>query len=71
MKILKPEVRSFTVAESVNCFESFKALHRPQDWYEDGADIWECGETQTWYLDKHKDEVYSIEPNVWGRITLE
>jgi hypothetical protein len=71
MSILRPEVRSFSVSKSIQCFELFKTLHKANDWYEDGVDIWECGETQTWYLNRNRNEAYSIEPNVWGQIPLD
>lgn len=68
MKILRPEVRSFCVSKPISCFEKFKKLHKPDEWYESGKDIWECGETQTWYVDRNRNRAYSIEPNVWGQI---
>lgn len=68
MKMLKPEPRSFCVINSLECFEAFKKIHKPDAWYKNGTDVWECGETQTWYADRQHNTVYSIEPNMWGQL---
>ena len=68
MKMLKPEPRSFCVQHSLECFEAFTSLHKPDAWYQSATDVWECGETQTWYVDRGNDTAYSIEPNMWGQL---
>jgi GNAT superfamily N-acetyltransferase len=68
MKMLKPVPNSFQCARSIECFELFKKAHKTDDWYQSGEDIWECGETQTWYIDRHQNIAVSIEPNLWGQI---
>lgn len=68
MRMLKPVPNSFQCARSMTCFEKFKKVHKPDDWYQPGPDIWECGETQTWYVDRHRNTAVSIEPNLWGQL---
>ena len=31
-------------------------------------EIWECGETGTWYIDKGSDRAVYIETNLWGQV---
>lgn len=71
MQLLKPEPRSFCMTKSLAEFEDLRASFRPDDWEEVCPGVWECGETQTWYVDDNRKSVTSVEPNYWGEIPLE
>lgn len=64
------EPRSFRVARSMARFEEFRRTFKPESWYSPTPDVWECGETPTWYVDRCKGEVVSVEPNIWGVIQI-
>jgi hypothetical protein len=51
-------------------FEAFKRRHRPDEWYSPAPDIWECGETCSWYIDRARRLAVSWEPNYWGVFDL-
>lgn len=65
-RLLRPELRSFAVQHSIQEFEKFRRAYRPDQWYSPGMDIWECGETCTWYIDRARQIAVSVEPNYWG-----
>ena len=65
-RFLKLEPRSFSVAGTIPAFQSFRQRFRPDDWYSPATDVWECGETPTWYVDRCRKMVLAVEPNVWG-----
>lgn len=69
-RLLKPVQRSLTLKGDLPKFEDFRASFRPGDWYSPGKDIWECGETSTWYVDPARRIAMSVEPNYWGVIDL-
>ena len=71
MVMLKPEVESFSVTRPLDRFDEFRKKHKPNQWYQPAPDVWECGETQTWYVDEEKGEVRSVEPDLWGMIPVE
>lgn len=70
MIMLKPEIASFTVTRPLGCFEEFRRSHKPGQWYQTSPGVWECGETQTWYIDEHCRTAFSIEPDLWGLLPL-
>jgi GNAT superfamily N-acetyltransferase len=70
-RLVKPEPRSLSVTQSIASFETFRREHRPQDWYSPAPEVWECGETATWYIDQVQGSVTSWEPNCWGVFDLE
>lgn len=65
-RFLRPEPRSFTVGGTLAAFEAFRDRHKSQCWYSPSPDVWECGETPTWYVDRCRKLVLSVEPNLWG-----
>ncbi len=69
-RLLKLVPRSLTIAGTIRKFERFRKLHRPSDWYSPAPDVWECAETCTWYVDRARKKVVSVEPNCWGIIDL-
>ena len=69
-EFVRIEPRSFRVARSIARFEEFRARFKPESWYSPTPDVWECGETPTWYVDRCKGEVVSVEPNIWGVIQV-
>jgi len=69
-RLLKPVQRSLTLKGDLSKFEGFRATFRPDDWYSPGKDVWECGETSTWYVDPARRIAVSVEPNYWGVIDL-
>jgi hypothetical protein len=71
MVMLKPEVESFSVTRPLERFDEFRKKHKPDQWYQPAPGVWECGETQTWYVDGEKREVRSVEPDLWGMIPVE
>lgn len=70
-KLLKPELRSFEVQHPISEFERFRKTYRPDEWYSPAKDIWECGETCTWYIDHSRRIAVSVEPNYWGYFDLQ
>jgi hypothetical protein len=68
--LLRLEPRSFSVAGSLEKFEAFRRSHRPDAWYSPSPNVWECGETCTWYVDPARRSVLAVEPNYWGRVDL-
>jgi|GEM_PF-2858695 len=71
MVMLKPEANSFSISKPLTRFREFKNYHKPGEWYQPAPGVWECGETQTWYVDEDKGVVSSVEPNLWGMIPVE
>lgn len=71
MVMLKPEVNSFSLSKPLSRFREFKSCHKPGQWYKPAPGVWECGETQTWYVDDEKEVVCSMEPDLWGMIPVE
>ena len=69
-EFVRIEPRSFRVARSIARFEEFRARFKPESWYSPTPDVWECGETPTWYVDRCKGAVVSVEPNIWGVIQV-
>jgi GNAT superfamily N-acetyltransferase len=65
-RFVRTEPRSFSVEGSIARFEAFRAAHRAECWYSPAHDVWECGETPTWYVDRCRKRVLAVEPNVWG-----
>lgn len=70
VEFLRPELRSLRIPGSIGQFEAFRENYRPDKWYSPFPDVWECGETQTWYVDRTRQRVISVEPNIWGVIRL-
>jgi GNAT superfamily N-acetyltransferase len=68
--LVKPEMRSVSFTRSIDTFNDFRQKHRPNDWYSPATDVWECGETCTWYIDRVQQTVTSWEPNCWGVIDV-
>lgn len=69
-EFLRIEPRSFQVTRSMETFEEFRRTFKPERWYSPTPDVWECGETPTWYVDHCKGRVTSVEPNIWGVIRV-
>jgi GNAT superfamily N-acetyltransferase len=70
-RFVRVEPRSYSVTGSLAEFEAFRREHRPDDWYEPSRDVWECGETATWYVDRGRGLVVAVEPNYWGVIEVD
>lgn len=64
------EPRSFRVVRPMASFEEFRRKFKSESWYSPTPDVWECGETPTWYVDRCKGQVVSVEPNIWGVIRV-
>jgi GNAT superfamily N-acetyltransferase len=71
IEFLKTEPRSYRVTGSTEKFEALRQTFKPRDWYSPAPDIWECGETPTWYVDRFKKQVMSVEPNIWGFVAVD
>ena len=71
MVMLKPEVESFSVSRPLERFFDFQKSHKPGQWYQPVPGVWECGETQTWYVDEEQGTATSVEPDLWGMIPVE
>jgi hypothetical protein len=65
-RFVRTEPRSCSVYGPVETFDAYRSRHRPEAWYSPVPDVWECGETPTWYVDRCRRTVRSIEPNIWG-----
>ncbi len=70
-EFLRPEPRSLTVEHPLDTFERLRHTFQPERWYSPQPDVWECGETPTWYVDRARGLVASVEPNLWVRLCLE
>jgi GNAT superfamily N-acetyltransferase len=70
VQFLQPVPRSYRVVGSLERFDDFRRIFKPESWYSPAPDTWECGETPTWYVDRFKKAVMSVEPNIWGSVTL-
>jgi len=70
VEFLRLDPRSFQVPGSIEQFERFRQNYKPGHWYSPSLDVWECGETPTWYVDRCKKQVLSVEPNIWGMIRI-
>ena len=70
-EFLRPEPRSFTIERPLDKFERLRHTFNREQWYSPQPDIWECGETPTWYVDRARSVVTSVEPNLWGRLRLD
>lgn len=44
--------------------------HQPHLDLEHVVEVWECGETGTWYVDPINDEAVYIESNLWGELPI-
>ncbi|MEA1926641.1 MAG: GNAT family N-acetyltransferase [Candidatus Auribacterota bacterium] len=71
MVMLKPEVNSFSLAKPLSRFREFQKRYKPGQWYQPAPGVWECGETQTWYVDEEKGTATSVEPDLWGMLPVE
>ncbi|HKW91694.1 MAG TPA: hypothetical protein VJX92_07330 [Methylomirabilota bacterium] len=69
-RFLRPEPRSYRVPGLIESFRRFQRTFKPESWYSPSADVWECGETPTWYVDPFRQQVLSVEPNIWGFMTV-
>ena len=69
-QFVKIEPRSLVVRRSLSSFERYRGTHRSDDWYSPAKDSWECGETCTWYVDRARGLVTSVESNIWGYFDL-
>jgi GNAT superfamily N-acetyltransferase len=67
-RFLKSEPRSFTVTKPRSVFEEFKRAFKPDSWYEAAPGQWECGMTQSWFV--NGDTVTSVEPELWCEFPL-
>lgn len=65
-----PVAHSFSVRGTLARFEALRRHFRPDDWYSPAPDVWECGETCTWYVDPARHLVMSVESNYWGAFDL-
>ena len=69
-RLLVPVERSFCIDHSLSRFERLRRDFKPGEWYSPWPDVWECGETCTWYVDRARRLVRSAEPNLWGVFDL-
>jgi GNAT superfamily N-acetyltransferase len=69
-RLVKPAPRSLEIKGSLAKFDRLRKSFRPQDWYSPAPDVWECGETGTWYVDRARHLAMSIESNCWGVFDL-
>ncbi len=69
-RLLKPVSRSLCVKGSLAKFDRLRESFRPDHWYSPAPDVWECGETCTWYVDPARHLVMSVESNYWGAFDL-
>jgi len=44
--------------------------HQPHENLENVDEVWECGETGTWYIDRQNDKAIYIESNLWGELPI-
>jgi hypothetical protein len=44
--------------------------HQPHHDLEQVEEVWECGETGTWYVDRGNDQAVYIESNIWGELPI-
>lgn len=68
VEFLRAEPRSHRVERTLANFERLRQTFKPDSWYSPEPDVWECGETPTWYVDRARGTVTSVEPNLWGRV---
>lgn len=71
VRFIRIEPRSYSVIGSIEAFEAYRRRHHPETWYSPAPDVWECGETPTWYVDRCRRIVRSIEPNIWGVLPVD
>ncbi|MFM2059571.1 MAG: hypothetical protein RLY71_3956 [Pseudomonadota bacterium] len=69
-RLLTPVSRSLAIKGSLAKFDRVRQNFRPHDWYSPAPDVWECGETCTWYVDRARRLVVSNETNYWGVFDL-
>jgi hypothetical protein len=69
-RLLKPVPRSLVIKGPLAKFERLRSSFRAADWYSPATDVWECGETCTWYVDRARRLASSVEPNLWGVVDL-
>jgi len=69
-RLVKPMTHSLTLKGPLARFERLRTSFRPADWYTPAPDVWECGETCTWYVDRLRRLAVSVEPNYWGVFDL-
>jgi GNAT superfamily N-acetyltransferase len=69
-RLLRPMARSLAIKGSLAKFDRLRKNFRPRDWYSPVADVWECGETCTWYVDRARRLAISAEANYWGVFDL-
>ncbi len=70
-RLVRPVDRSFVIHGTLERFDALRETYRPDDWYSPATDVWECGETCTWYVDRARNSAMSVEPNCWGVIDIE
>lgn len=54
-----------------NDVEELIEWHNPMEQLENVDEVWECGETGSWYIDRENDRAVYIESNIWGEIPIE
>ena len=69
-RLVRPVPRSLAIKGSLAKFDRVRRSFRPNDWYSPAPDVWECGETCTWYVDRARKLAISVESNCWGIIDL-
>jgi GNAT superfamily N-acetyltransferase len=57
------------VTDSETIARKFKE-HSPQAEVGSSIEVWECGETGTWYVNPDEDKAAYIESNLWGMLTI-
>jgi GNAT superfamily N-acetyltransferase len=67
-EFLRAELRSYRIERPLARFEQLRQSFKPGSWYSPEPDVWECGETPTWYVDRARGTVTSVEPSLWGRL---
>lgn len=68
VEFLRAEPRSYRIERALVSFERLRHTFKPDSWYSPEPDVWECGETPTWYVDRARGTVTSVEPNLWGKL---
>lgn len=67
-EFLRAEPRSLRIERPLASFERLRRSFKADSWYSPEPDVWECGETPTWYVDRARGMVTSVEPHLWGRL---
>ncbi len=70
MEMLKEDSEAMKAIFTLEEFYNFQQTYKPQIWFQTAPNIWECGETGQWIINKQKQTATYLESAMWGKINI-